>query len=215
MVFIHDHSLVFSLALISCMLFVSAEALDGEDEDSSSVDHSDDSEACVSFGCWATSLGLLLFMLLLCCVSAFGVHRKEKQQKKQRELELREKLDSQLPATLYGKGEDLERQTSEAEVCCICLDEMEGTFVRKLHCGHVMHQNCFDRWCWHLTHPECRKDLKEKREESLWTCPLCKHPAVNEGWGNPPVVKTEVHGTPVVVQAVVVQAVVEHGVWPA
>lgn len=53
------------------------------------------------------------------------------------------------------------------EMCCICLTEFDGTFVRKLWCGHTMHQDCFDCWC-------------EAQPENNPRCPLCRLPALQE-----------------------------------
>merc|ERR1719379_3031262 len=81
----------------------------------------------------------------------------------------------------YDDVDDLECQRHEGELCCICLDELEGALVRKLHCSHILHKDCFDRWCLHLSDINCDQARKPKKPEgSLWACPLCKHPAMPE-----------------------------------
>lgn len=102
---------------------------------------------------------------------------------KLKEIEVRKHLDAEFPPTTYRAVNDPECQLQEDELCCVCLDGLEGTIVRKLHCSHVLHKACFDRWCVHLSDVSCgqarRQNLTEiKPEESLWVCPLCKHPAM-------------------------------------
>lgn len=111
------------------------------------------------------------------------VYRKYKttQKLKERENNVRKKLDMEFPPTMYGKGDKVKCQSDE-DVCCICLDGLEGTIVRKLHCSHVLHQACFDKWCLHASDPTSstrRKSLdRNTPEELLWACPFCKHPAM-------------------------------------
>jgi hypothetical protein len=52
------------------------------------------------------------------------------------------------------------------ETCSICIEELlVGEPVRRLHCGHVYHRHCIDKWL----------------SESSVTCPLDKIPAVPDG----------------------------------
>lgn len=105
---------------------------------------------------------------------------------RQRAIRVRKKLDAEFPPFKFppkvdDTPDDLELQSSGDEVCCICLDGFEGTTVRKLGCSHVLHQNCFDSWCLHLSVPNRKKGSDQnKPEESLWVCPLCKRPAMRE-----------------------------------
>lgn len=99
-----------------------------------------------------------------------------KQRLKQRETEVFTKLDSKFPPTLYASDED-------SDFCCICLDDFEGTIVRKLGCGHIMHQKCFDQWCMHSSNLVKKRVNQICPDESQWSCPLCKRsvmPFANE-----------------------------------
>jgi len=98
---------------------------------------------------------------------------------KVRQIEICKHLDSKIPSMFYGNFDDLECQHHEGELCCVCLDELEGTLVRKLHCSHILHKDCLDRWCLHLSDINCKQAREQKKpKESLWVCPLCKHPAI-------------------------------------
>lgn len=103
---------------------------------------------------------------------------------KEREIMVRKTLDIEFPPTVYGKVANVECKSDDGHVCCICLDGLEGTIVRKLHCSHVLHQRCFDKWCLHSSD---RKGRDTNMPEKLsWACPLCKHPAMHEhGSSNP------------------------------
>merc|ERR1711939_434869 len=88
--------------------------------------------------------GVLLVTVIAAARMRYKAMQKSKQQDielKQRETDLRNKLDLEFPPVVYGKAEDLKFQNCENEVCCICLEGLEGTLVRKLHCSHVLHQN--------------------------------------------------------------------------
>jgi hypothetical protein len=123
-------------------------------------------------------LGLCICVKL--SVDADQQHFCEQQKaSKQREIDIVKKLDSEFPPTMYGKPDDLEQHRQSSELCCICLEELEQTIVRKLHCSHVVHQSCFDRWCLHLSDPDNGSVPKWNRA-SVWACPLCKHPATPE-----------------------------------
>lgn len=72
-------------------------------------------------------------------------------------------LNAEFPPTVYGKVDDPECSAWPCESeCCICLQSLKDDAVRKLHCNHVFHKECFDKWCSH----------QSKLEESQ--CPLCK-----------------------------------------
>merc|ERR1719240_2140191 len=108
---------------------------------------------------------LPLSLMSLGVVVLASVKHKEKQQMKQRENETIRRLDAELPPMMYGKVDDLECKGHEGETCCICLDGLEGNIVRKLHCGHVLHQYCFDRWCLRSSDSRRSGNLDEKRPE--------------------------------------------------
>lgn len=138
---------------------------------------------------WLDPKSLTIACALLVIVAGtvrmrYKAMQKSKQRKielEQREIDLRNKLDLEFPPVVYGNAEDLEVQNCESDVCCICLEGLEGTLVRKLHCSHVLHQNCFDRWCLHLSDPTRGRGLDQNvPAESLWACPFCKHPAIPE-----------------------------------
>lgn len=102
---------------------------------------------------------------------------------KQQRRKICTKLDARYPPFKFqscvdGKADDLEFQCSEDETCCVCLDKLQGTLVRKLHCGHVLHLHCFDLWCLHVSLPNREGGMGTVLKESLWACPLCKRPAL-------------------------------------
>lgn len=124
---------------------------------------------------------VITIVLLSLLTTTFYTKYKASQKLKERENNVRKKLDMEFPPTMYGKGDKVKCQSDE-DVCCICLDGLEGTIVRKLHCSHVLHQACFDKWCLHASDPTSstrRKRLDQNTpEELLWACPFCKHPAM-------------------------------------
>lgn len=122
-----------------------------------------------------------IFIVIVFMVGvATAAHRRYKMMRKlkQREIDMRRKLDAEFPPVVYGNAEDVEGQSGENEVCCICLDGLEGAMVRKLHCNHVVHQSCFDQWCLHSS--KNKRVDENTSEESLWTCPFCKQPAMTK-----------------------------------
>lgn len=141
---------------------------------------------------WWDPKGISLMCILSVCVVGaarmkYKAMQKSKQKEmewKQREVDVRNKLDVEFPPEVYGKANNPESQSCEGEVCCICLEGLEGTIVRKLHCSHVLHQHCFDRWCLHSSDPQRGRGLDQNMpEESIWACPFCKHPAIPEQVG--------------------------------
>lgn len=105
--------------------------------------------------------------------------RRNQHVEKKRDSELHKILDDNLPAMMYDDLHDPEQQLDQDEFCCICLDVLKGSMVRQLHCRHVLHQYCFDRWC--LDSSERRRKnglICTKSEWSSWTCPLCRNSAV-------------------------------------
>jgi len=135
----------------------------------------------------SSSLHPIVGMSILLATGMLGIsvkraHRsymtsKRVERLKMRQVEISKRLDAKFPPIEFGKVDDLECQRDEDEVCCVCLDELEGALVRKLHCSHVLHKDCFDRWCLHLSDTD-RGQAHKKPEESLWVCPLCKRPAM-------------------------------------
>eukprot|EP00746_Dinoflagellata_sp_MGD_P010675 gnl/MRDRNA2_/MRDRNA2_122138_c0_seq1.p1 gnl/MRDRNA2_/MRDRNA2_122138_c0~~gnl/MRDRNA2_/MRDRNA2_122138_c0_seq1.p1 ORF type:complete len:346 (-),score=48.83 gnl/MRDRNA2_/MRDRNA2_122138_c0_seq1:308-1345(-) len=126
----------------------------------------------------------VLFATVMLVIGVKLAHRSYMKSKrierlKVRQVEICKHLDAKIPSMLYGNDDDLECQRDEGELCCVCLDELEGALVRKLHCNHILHKDCFDRWCLHLSDINCDQGGEQKKpKESLWACPLCKHPAV-------------------------------------
>lgn len=115
------------------------------------------------------------FLLLLCGLWLLHNNYQDAQEVKQRALAWRQRFNEQFPATVYGN--DPECQPQEDEVCCICLDGLEGTVVRRLPCSHVLHLLCFDRWCSHSS--SFHRDTYTSEKVKPWlVCPLCKHPAI-------------------------------------
>lgn len=141
-----------------------------------STDSHQEEDSWAIIGIIVAILVLPLFAILVLLV-ACSIHKKlrMKQEEKEREVQTRQKIEKEFPPIMHGKAEDPECQLREDEVCCICLDGFEGTFVRKLHCGHILHMTCFDQWCVHAYEPH-RVRSQNKCKDSSWQCPLCKHP---------------------------------------
>lgn len=108
----------------------------------------------------------------------------DQQMEKQRDSKLRKMLDDNLPAMMYDDLDDPEQQLDQDELCCICLDALEGSMVRKLHCSHVLHQHCFDHWCLDSSEKNRKQSsTSDNLVSSLgqcWTCPLCRNPVLPE-----------------------------------
>lgn len=66
---------------------------------------------------------------------------------------LKGQINSKCPE--YPLPETLE------ETCPVCLDQLEqGSVVRKLPCGHILHKECCDRWVANsATCPTCRREI--------------------------------------------------------
>jgi hypothetical protein len=127
---------------------------------------------------WKNWILVTVVLLFASTTTAYGKY-KATRKLKERENKVRKRLDMEFPPTRYGKVDDVECKSDDGQVCCICLDGLEGTIVRKLHCSHVLHQGCFDKWCLHSSDPTSRKGLDMNMPEELsWACPLCKHPAM-------------------------------------
>eukprot|EP00746_Dinoflagellata_sp_MGD_P009002 gnl/MRDRNA2_/MRDRNA2_118114_c0_seq1.p1 gnl/MRDRNA2_/MRDRNA2_118114_c0~~gnl/MRDRNA2_/MRDRNA2_118114_c0_seq1.p1 ORF type:complete len:237 (+),score=28.08 gnl/MRDRNA2_/MRDRNA2_118114_c0_seq1:81-791(+) len=188
-------SQLFSLLIISMLLSRTVLAEDSEDDvddrnDSNFQSHEGEKEESHRSDSILPFVILIIpgVLVLLCCVVVayvrYGapyfdekVHAKRKKLEK---LEVSQKLDAEIPATVYGKGDGFhDVHEGNDEVCCICLEELRGTIVRKLSCSHVLHQRCFDLWCLHLSESHNNSVVStQKPDESSWACPLCKHPAL-------------------------------------
>eukprot|EP01138_Halocafeteria_seosinensis_P000711 gb/GECG01000728.1/.p1 GENE.gb/GECG01000728.1/~~gb/GECG01000728.1/.p1 ORF type:complete len:569 (+),score=47.89 gb/GECG01000728.1/:1-1707(+) len=71
----------------------------------------------------------------------------------QRALQVRKSFEENLSRV---NKEDLKENNS----CPICIDEMNESNSRKLHCGHIFHMDCIQRWL-------CTKESTRK-------CPVCR-----------------------------------------
>lgn len=123
---------------------------------------------CIYVAYWV-SVGVVLTVYII-----LGRKRKASQY----HIEARKKLDEAFPPTKYGsprRADDPECPEYESDVCCICLDGLEGTIVRKLYCNHVLHQYCFDQWCLSPKQRGAHQTVQSK--EFMWTCPVCKQTA--------------------------------------
>lgn len=139
-----------------------------------------DSTCCLSID-MSPHMPYILFTFLSLFALTTTAYRKYKATRKWKERVrmVRKRLDMEFPPTVYGEVDNVESKSDDGSICCICLDGLEGTIVRKLHCSHVLHQGCFDKWCLHSSDPTSRKGLDMNTPEELaWVCPLCKHPAM-------------------------------------
>eukprot|EP00746_Dinoflagellata_sp_MGD_P167767 gnl/MRDRNA2_/MRDRNA2_98662_c0_seq1.p1 gnl/MRDRNA2_/MRDRNA2_98662_c0~~gnl/MRDRNA2_/MRDRNA2_98662_c0_seq1.p1 ORF type:complete len:424 (-),score=56.79 gnl/MRDRNA2_/MRDRNA2_98662_c0_seq1:654-1925(-) len=102
-------------------------------------------------------------------------------------IEIRKKistnLDAEFPPIQVDQFDNSKWMAYDDEVCCVCLVGFEGTSVRKLKCSHVLHKDCFDTWCLHSSISyvnRTRSFHQSKPAESIWACPLCKHPVMGK-----------------------------------
>lgn len=62
---------------------------------------------------------------------------------------------------------DLDRVAADV-VCAICQDRGEVTPWRRLHCGHMYHQQCIDTWFnQNVVCPVCRADVRVLAQQSV------------------------------------------------
>lgn len=67
---------------------------------------------------------------------------------------------SQLDIETASSLCDLDRVPADS-VCAICQDRGETTPWRRLHCGHIYHQQCIDTWFHqNVVCPVCRADVR-------------------------------------------------------
>lgn len=127
----------------------------------------------------SVSAGLVIPFIVIASLLAYRSRHGQPDTEKPRDIELLQILDEKCPAMMYDDLDDPEQQLDYDERCCICLDLLQGSMVRKLNCSHVLHQYCFDRWCLDSSERRRKKHLIcKKSESSFWTCPLCRNPAV-------------------------------------
>eukprot|EP00746_Dinoflagellata_sp_MGD_P002550 gnl/MRDRNA2_/MRDRNA2_104983_c0_seq1.p1 gnl/MRDRNA2_/MRDRNA2_104983_c0~~gnl/MRDRNA2_/MRDRNA2_104983_c0_seq1.p1 ORF type:complete len:366 (+),score=69.78 gnl/MRDRNA2_/MRDRNA2_104983_c0_seq1:106-1203(+) len=125
---------------------------------------------------------LVIIALVLGGSSCYQDYRL-KQRMQQKVIEYCNMLEAELPASMYSRKVDPESQLDEVEICCICLDDVKGSTVRKLHCKHTFHQACIDRWCLHEIDAQCTRGSRDFSipDPSLWVCPLCKRLVLQHG----------------------------------
>lgn len=56
-----------------------------------------------------------------------------------------------------------EIETPEEAQCPVCLENIQSNAVKLLHCEHIFHKNCIERWFQnHTTCPVCRMDYNPR-----------------------------------------------------
>uniref|UniRef100_A0A6C0FBL6 RING-type domain-containing protein n=1 Tax=viral metagenome TaxID=1070528 RepID=A0A6C0FBL6_9ZZZZ len=65
---------------------------------------------------------------------------------------IKQVINKNAPQSNYKNGN---------EECTICLEELNNKIVRTLHCKHVFHKECIDKWVFtdHNSCPNCNGDI--------------------------------------------------------